>query len=57
MGNHRYLSELLGTPPRYFRTGTAYYDEVAIEIVRELGEIPIGFDINADAGTTIRPLR
>jgi peptidoglycan/xylan/chitin deacetylase (PgdA/CDA1 family) len=51
-GNHTYLTGLLGRPPRFFRTGTAHYDEVAIEIVRAMGEIPIGFDINGDAGTT-----
>lgn len=51
-GNHLFLTELLGRPPRFFRTGTAWYDEVAVEIVRALGEIPIGFDVNADAGAT-----
>lgn len=51
-GNHRYMAGLLGKPPRFFRTGTAHYDEVAVEIVRALGEIPIGFDVNGDAGTT-----
>ncbi len=51
-GNHGYLTSLLGKPPRFFRTGTAHYDEVAIAIVRAMGEIPIGFDINGDAGTT-----
>lgn len=51
-GNHRHLTDLIGRPPRFFRAGTAWYDEVAVEIVRALGEIPIGFDINADAGAT-----
>jgi len=51
-GNHRLLTDLIGRPPRFFRAGTAWYDEVAVEIVRALGEIPIGFDINADAGAT-----
>jgi len=51
-GNHRYLTDLLGRAPRFFRAGTAWYDEVAVEIVRALGEIPIGFDVNADAGAT-----
>lgn len=52
MGNHEFLTELTGTAPRFFRTGTAWYDEVAIAIIRDLGEIPIGFDINGDAGAT-----
>ncbi len=50
--NHEFLTRLLGKPPRYFRTGTAYYDEVALDIVKACGEIPVGFDINGDAGTT-----
>ena len=45
-------ADLLGRAPRFFRAGTAWYDEVAVEIVRALGEIPIGFDVNADAGAT-----
>jgi len=51
-GNHVLLTELLGRPPRFFRAGTAWYDEVAVEIVRALGEIPVGFDVNGDGGAT-----
>lgn len=54
MGNHALLTKLLGTPPRYFRTGTAWYDDVALRIVRDCEEIPVGFDVNADAGATFR---
>lgn len=54
MGNHLFLTELLGKEPGYFRTGTAWYDDVAIDIVRACGEIPIGFDTNGDAGTTYK---
>lgn len=52
MENHTFLTRELGTPPRYFRTGTAWYDDVAVKIVRALGEVPVGFDINGDAGAT-----
>ncbi|WP_297751222.1 polysaccharide deacetylase family protein [uncultured Tessaracoccus sp.] len=52
MENHTFLTGELGTPPRYFRTGTAWYDDVAVKIVRALGEVPVGFDINGDAGAT-----
>lgn len=52
MGNHEYLTRRLGAPPRFFRSGTAHYDEVAVAIVKECGEVPVGFDVNADAGTT-----
>jgi peptidoglycan/xylan/chitin deacetylase (PgdA/CDA1 family) len=50
--NHERLTTLLGRPPRFFRTGTAHYDNVAVSIVNELGERPIGFSINADYGAT-----
>lgn len=52
MGNHEFLAGLLGEAPRFFRTGTAWYDDVALKIVSDCGELPIGFDINGDAGTT-----
>ncbi|ADL13496.1 polysaccharide deacetylase family protein [Acetohalobium arabaticum] len=38
--------------PEYFRAGTAYYDEVAVEIVNDLGEKVIGYDTLGDAGAT-----
>ncbi|MGW4842400.1 polysaccharide deacetylase family protein [Nocardia brasiliensis] len=50
--NHERLSGLLGRPPRFFRAGTAHYDDVAVRIVREIGETPLGFSINADYGAT-----
>jgi peptidoglycan/xylan/chitin deacetylase (PgdA/CDA1 family) len=50
--NHNRLLELTGRAPRWFRPGTAYYDDVAIDIVRELGEVPLGFTVNADNGAT-----
>ncbi|QGF22681.1 polysaccharide deacetylase family protein [Raineyella fluvialis] len=51
-GNHDVLARLTGKEPRYFRPGTAYYDDVAVKIVRDLGEIPVNFDVNGDAGAT-----
>ncbi|WP_245745860.1 polysaccharide deacetylase family protein [Nocardia altamirensis] len=56
-GNHERLTELVGRPPRFFRAGTAHYDDVAVSIVRELGEIPVGFSINADYGATANPAK
>ncbi|MEV6561130.1 polysaccharide deacetylase family protein [Nocardia sp. NPDC051756] len=50
--NHERLTGLVGRPPRFFRAGTAHYDDVAVAIVNELGEIPVGFSINADYGAT-----
>ncbi|WP_227984483.1 polysaccharide deacetylase family protein [Nocardia spumae] len=51
-GNHERLTQLLGRPPRFFRAGTAHYDDLSVAIVRELGEQPVGFSINGDAGAT-----
>ncbi|HCC41814.1 MAG TPA: polysaccharide deacetylase, partial [Arthrobacter bacterium] len=39
-------------PARYFRPGTAFFDEIAVAIVRELGLIPVSFSINGDGGAT-----
>ncbi|PXX66766.1 peptidoglycan/xylan/chitin deacetylase (PgdA/CDA1 family) [Nocardia tenerifensis] len=50
--NHERLTGLVGKPPRFFRAGTAHYDDVAVAIVNELGETPVGFSINADYGAT-----
>jgi len=51
-GNARKLLGLLGRPARFFRSGTAYYDDVATRIVRDLGEQVIGFEVNGDGGAT-----
>lgn len=53
--NHVLLEELTGAPPRWFRSGTAHYDEVATAIVSALGEQPVGFVVNGDAGATFTP--
>lgn len=50
--NHQRIIELTGRAPRFFRSGTAHYDEVAVAIVNELGETPLGFTVNADFGAT-----
>lgn len=50
--NHEALTALTGTPPRWFRSGTAHYDEIAVQVVEALGETVIGFDVNGDAGAT-----
>lgn len=53
--NHLLMATELGVEPRLFRSGTAHYDDVGIEICRALGEIPIGFSINGDGGATFSP--
>jgi peptidoglycan/xylan/chitin deacetylase (PgdA/CDA1 family) len=52
MVNQAALYRLTGKPARYFRPGTAYFDEASAAIVRELGLIPVSFSINGDGGAT-----
>ncbi|MEU9396398.1 polysaccharide deacetylase family protein [Streptomyces sp. NPDC048324] len=54
-GNRVKLSHLLGTPPRFFRPGTAYCDDVASRIVASLGERCVSFSVNGDGGATFTP--
>lgn len=48
----RLLTELTGTAPRSFRSGTAYYDDVAVGIVHDLGLEVAGYSVLGDAGAT-----
>jgi peptidoglycan/xylan/chitin deacetylase (PgdA/CDA1 family) len=50
--NARGIERLTGRKPRFFRAGTAYYDEVAVRIAAELGEKIAGFSLLGDAGAT-----
>ncbi|MFD8001633.1 polysaccharide deacetylase family protein [Streptomyces mirabilis] len=54
-GNQTNLTRLLGTPPRFFRSGTAYCDDVAAQIVTALGERFVSFSVNGDGGATFTP--
>ena len=51
-GCHERLTALTGAAPRFFRSGTAHYDEVGVAIVEALGEVVVGFSSNGDAGAT-----
>ncbi|MBM7622484.1 polysaccharide deacetylase family protein [Sporohalobacter salinus] len=50
--NELKIQNLTEKKPEYFRSGTAYYDEIAVEIVNDLGEKVIGYDTLGDAGAT-----
>ncbi|SOE07427.1 polysaccharide deacetylase family protein [Streptomyces sp. Ag109_G2-15] len=54
-GNRAKLTHLLGAPPRFFRSGTAYCDDVAARIVGDLGERFVSFSVNGDGGATFTP--
>lgn len=50
--NDQFITSLTGKNPKFFRSGTAYYDEIAVQIAQDLGNIPVNFDIAGDAGAT-----
>jgi peptidoglycan/xylan/chitin deacetylase (PgdA/CDA1 family) len=45
----------LGRLPWFFRPGTAYADEVAVAMSRQVGQVVAGFSVNGDAGATFSP--
>ena len=48
--NEEKITKLTGKKPKYFRSGTAYYDEVAVKIANDLGFKVVNFDVLGDAG-------
>lgn len=50
--NARKIRELTGKRSRYYRSGTAYYDELAVQVAERLGHKVIGFSVLGDAGAT-----
>jgi peptidoglycan/xylan/chitin deacetylase (PgdA/CDA1 family) len=54
-GNQAKLTRLLGVSPRFFRSGTAYCDDIAARIVTDLGERFVSFSLNGDGGATFTP--
>ena len=53
--NQAKLTRLLGVPPRFFRAGTAYSDDVAARIVTAMADHLVTFSVNGDAGATFTP--
>lgn len=47
------IEKLTGKRPKWFRSGTAYYDEVATEVILFCGYRIAGFTITADRGATL----
>ncbi|MEI7833736.1 MAG: polysaccharide deacetylase family protein [bacterium] len=50
--NARRITALTGRKPQFYRSGTACYDEVAVQVVTALGYRVVGFNVNGDAGAT-----
>jgi peptidoglycan/xylan/chitin deacetylase (PgdA/CDA1 family) len=50
--NAEKIRKLTGKRPEYYRSGTAYYDEIAVQVAERLGHKVIGFSVLGDAGAT-----
>lgn len=50
--NAEKIKRLTGKRTAYYRSGTAYYDELAIQVAERLGHQVIGFSVLGDAGAT-----
>lgn len=48
--NDRNIQRLTGRKPKFFRSGTAFYDDVAVRIVGDLKEQAVGYSVLGDAG-------
>lgn len=52
--NARKIEGITGKRTRWYRSGTAYYDEYAVQVAQALGHEVIGFSVLGDAGATYR---
>ena len=55
--NAREITGLTGKTPLWFRSGTAYYDELAAEVIQDLGMGIAGYSIAGDEGATLLAAR
>lgn len=52
-GNARDIEAATGRRPRWFRSGTAFYDDVALEVIADLGLGVAGYSLAGDEGATL----
>jgi peptidoglycan/xylan/chitin deacetylase (PgdA/CDA1 family) len=52
MDNQNLVEQLTKRKPKFYRSGTNYYDEVAVQIAKDLGVQPLGYSVLGDAGAT-----
>lgn len=50
--NARKIEAVSGVRPKLYRSGTAYYDEIAVQIAQGLGHEVAGYSLLGDAGAT-----
>ena len=53
--NVRAVTALTGVRPTWFRSGTAYYDDVAVDVIRDLGLSIAGYTVTGDKGASLPP--
>lgn len=51
--NARAVAAAAGTRPRWFRSGTAHYDDVALDVIHALGLAVAGYTVSADQGASL----
>ena len=49
----RAIAAISGKRPRWYRSGTAFYDEVALAVIHDLGFLVAGFAVSGDSGATL----
>lgn len=52
MVNSNRLEGVTGRTPNFFRSGTAFYDDVSISMLKDLGIYAAGYTISGDGGAT-----
>ncbi|MGM0878381.1 MAG: hypothetical protein ACQEWV_27680 [Bacillota bacterium] len=52
--NHQKIENITGKVPKFFRSGTAYYDEVGVKVANEIGEHVVNINVLEDAGATYK---
>jgi len=55
--NARKIEDISGTRPKLYRSGTAFYDELAVKVANALEHEVAGFSILGDAGATFSAAR
>jgi len=48
----RFILEVTGRKPGYYRSGTNFYDEIAVKIAADLGYRVVGYSVPGDGGAT-----
>lgn len=52
MKNQDAITSYTGKSPRFFRSGTAHYDDITLDVLNELDLKAVNFDVLGDAGAT-----